>query len=75
MEEKTLQPSAGEENKPQIKKNIKLKEKNNNPPKGVVKSKSIKKSPKKVKKASAVKKSKILKKETTKKKSDKIEKS
>ena len=74
MEEKTLQPSAGEENKPQNKKTIKLKEKNNNPPKGVVKSKSIKKSPKKVKKASAVKKSKILKKETTKKKSDKIEK-
>ena len=52
-----------------------MKEKNNNPPKGVVKSKSIKKSPKKVKKASAVKKSKILKKETAKKKSDKIEKS
>ena len=29
MEEKTLQPSAGEENKPQNKKTIKLKEKNN----------------------------------------------
>ena len=56
MEEKTLQPSAGEENKPQNKKTIKLKEKNNNPPKGVVKSKSIKKSPKKVEKVSDVKK-------------------
>ena len=74
MEEKTLQPSAGEENKPQNKKTIKLKEKNNNPPKGVVKSKSIKKSSKKVEKASDVKKSKILKKETAKKRSDKIEK-
>ncbi|MDA9628468.1 DUF349 domain-containing protein [Flavobacteriaceae bacterium] len=73
MEEKTLQPSAGEENKPQNKKTIQLKEKNNNPPKGVVKSKSIKK-PEKTKEKGSSTKSKTLKKETAKKKSDKIEK-
>ena len=78
MEEKTLQPSAGGENKPQNKKTIKLKEKNNNPPEGVVKPKSIKKSPKKVEKTKekvSSTKSKTLKKESAKKKSDKIEKS
>ena len=78
MEEKTLQPSAGGGNKPQNKKTIKLKEKNNNPPEGVVKPKSIKKSPKKVEKTKekvSLTKSKTLIKETSKKKSEKIEKS
>ena len=78
MEEKTLQPSAGVKNKPQNKKTIKLKEKNNNPPEGVVKPKSIKKSPKKVEKTKekvSLTKSKTLIKETSKKKSEKIEKS
>lgn len=75
MEEKTQKPSVGEEKKPQNKKNIKLKEKNNTANKGDIGKQSIKKSPKKVEKNSPLKKSKSLKKVTDKKKLKSTEKS
>ena len=75
MEEKTQKPSVGVEKKPQNKKNIKLKEKNNTATKVDIGKQSIKKSPNKVEKSNPLKKSKVLKKVADKKKLKSTEKS